>query len=38
MPSKVKIRIVEARDLPVMDRNQSIDASTDAFVVVRIEL
>ena len=36
MPSKVKIKIIEARDLPVMDRNQSVDASTDAFVIVTI--
>ena len=36
MPSKVKIKVVEARDLPVMDRNQSVDASTDAFVIVTI--
>jgi hypothetical protein len=34
MPSKVKIRVTEARDLPIMDRNQTIDASTDAFVYV----
>jgi C2 domain len=33
MPSKVKIKIVEARDLPIMDRN---DASTDAYVEVTI--
>lgn len=33
MPSKVKIKIFEARDLPIMDRN---DASTDAYVVVTI--
>ena len=36
MASKIKVRIKGARDLPVMDRNQNLDASTDAFAEVRI--
>ena len=37
MASKIKVKIKRARDLPITDRNQSSDASTDAFVEVRIE-
>ena len=37
MASKIKVKIKRARDLPVMDRNQHVDASTDAFVEVKID-
>jgi hypothetical protein len=36
MPSLVRIRIESARDLPVMDRSAQSDASTDAFVEVKL--
>jgi Ca2+-dependent lipid-binding protein len=36
MPSLVKIRVEMARDLPVMDRSAQADASTDAFVEVKL--
>ena len=36
MASKLRVKIKRARDLPVMDRNQNVDASTDAFVETRI--
>ena len=35
MPAKVKVRILAARDLPVMDRASDL---TDAFVEVTIDL
>lgn len=37
MASLIKVKIKKARDLPIMDRNQNVDASTDAFVEVRID-
>lgn len=37
MASKVKVKIKRARDLPIMDKNQHIDASTDAFVECRFD-
>jgi hypothetical protein len=37
MPSLIKIKIEKGRDLPPMDRNASAEASTDAFVEVRLE-
>lgn len=37
MPSIIKIKVLQARDLPIMDRNQHVDASTDAFVDVKID-
>lgn len=36
MPSQVRIKIESARDLPVMDRSAQSDASTDAFVEVKL--
>eukprot|EP01039_Chlorochromonas_danica_P008191 gene8189-9036_t len=37
MPSLVKIRIERGRDLPPMDRNVNAEASTDAYVEIRLE-
>lgn len=34
MPSTVKVRVVEARDLPVMDRNLQGDMYTDPYVEI----
>ena len=35
MPSTVKVRVIEARDLPVMERNMQGDLYTDAYVDIR---
>ena len=35
MPSTVRIKVIEARDLPVMERNMQGDLYTDAYVDVR---
>ena len=35
MPSTVKVRVIEARDLPVMDRNIQGEYYTDAYVDIK---
>lgn len=37
MPSLVRIKVERAKDLPVMDRSVQSDASTDAFVEVKVD-
>lgn len=37
MPASVKIEVRGARDLPIMDRTMQSDASTDAFVEVKLD-
>jgi len=36
MPSMVKIRVIAARDLPVMERNMQGDGYTDAYVAISL--
>lgn len=37
MPSLVKIKVERGRDLPIMDRNATTEAATDAYVEVRLD-